>query len=123
MKIKSMHSIRWILLTSLLLWAAVSCEQEKKSTSTPISPTPGEKIWQANCRVCHFQGIAGAPTMGNKKLWAPRIAQGIDTLISHALTGYTSTNGETQMPAKGGNPSLSDEEIAQAVRYMISMSQ
>ena len=71
--------------------------------------------------VCHNQGVAGAPKIGNKKAWAPRIAQGLDTLVSHALNGYSSSP-DTQMPARGGNESLSDAEVRMAVEYMVGQS-
>ena len=54
----------------------------------------------------------GAPKFGDREQWAPRIAQGHDTLVTHALKGIR------MMPAKGGNASLSDDEVAGAVKYM-----
>ena len=50
--------------------------------------------------------------------WAPRIAQGMDTLRLHAIEGYTGNAG--YMPPKGGRLDLSDEEIYAAVDYMLS---
>ena len=82
----------------------------------------GEKVWTDNCFSCHGTGRAGAPKIGEKSQWAPRIAQGIDILIGHALTGFYGKGG-TEMPAKGGNPALSDEDIRIAVAYMITQSQ
>jgi cytochrome c5 len=57
-----------------------------------------------------------APKIGDKGQWAPRIAQGYDLLINHAI------NGIRAMPAKGGNPALSDGEIANAVANMANAS-
>ena len=65
--------------------------------------------------------MAGAPKLGDKSAWKPRIAQGIDTLIKHAENGYTGPDGN-HMPARGGNPSLSDEQIAATVKWMVSQS-
>ncbi|MDA8328781.1 MAG: c-type cytochrome [Betaproteobacteria bacterium] len=72
----------------------------------------GEQVFNAVCTACHTPGALGAPIFGNKALWAPRIKQGYQTLISHA------ENGIRSMPARGGNPDLSDLEIARAVAYM-----
>ncbi len=72
----------------------------------------GEQVFNAVCTACHTPGAMGAPKFGNKAMWAPRIAQGYQTLISHALSGIR------QMPPRGGNPNLSDLEIARAVAYM-----
>lgn len=77
----------------------------------------GQKTFTANCKVCHAQGINGAPIVGNKKMWGPRITQGHEVLVSHALNGYG------LMPARAGNPDLSDEEISNAVFYMMSTVQ
>ena len=82
---------------------------------------PGQAIWQNNCQVCHGPGLAGAPRIGHKTDWAARIAKGTDTLIEHAIQGYAGPGGH-EMPARGGNPSLSDADVAAAVTYMISQS-
>ena len=55
--------------------------------------------------------------MTDKSLWAPRVAEGLDTLVKHAIEGYTGKSGV--MPAKGGNPALTDEQIKATVTWMI----
>jgi len=87
-----------------------------KSTSNTKSAVSGEKISQANCAMCHASGLMGDPKIGDVGQWGPRIAQGKDTLITHAIKGIR------QMPAKGGNASLTDEEVAAAVTYMANAS-
>jgi cytochrome c5 len=72
----------------------------------------GEEVVKAVCSMCHAAGLMNAPKIGDKDAWKPRIAQGQATLISHA------TNGIRSMPAKGGNSSLSDNEVSNAVVYM-----
>lgn len=79
-------------------------------------PQPGEKIWLANCKVCHETGLAGAPVIGNHAAWVKRINRGTDSLYEHAINGWG------DMPARGGNTELSDSEVKQAVDYMISKS-
>jgi cytochrome c5 len=76
----------------------------------------GEEVFNGACVACHGAGIAGAPKMGDKALWAPRIAQGINTLYEHALKGFKG------MPAKGGQVALSDEEVKAAVDYQVAKS-
>ncbi|CAA0121389.1 Cytochrome c-555 [BD1-7 clade bacterium] len=66
-----------------------------------------------NCKACHAGGINGAPILGNKKMWQPRLSRDETTLIAHA------NNGFGLMPAKGGS-SLSDAHVADIVRMMIS---
>jgi len=77
-------------------------------------PSAGELIVNKNCKVCHAQGINGAPIIGNKKMWGPRLEKGKEVLISHAINGFNDL-----MPPKGGNPDLSDEDIGLAVDYML----
>lgn len=81
----------------------------------------GEKIFKSTCSLCHATGAAGAPILGNKEDWAPRIAQGNDVLYKHAIEGYTGAKGV--MPAKGGNVSLTDEAVKAAVDHMVASSQ
>lgn len=78
----------------------------------------GEKIFKGTCAMCHQTGAAGAPIVGNKDDWGPRIAQGAPTLYDHALKGFTGKKGA--MPAKGANPSLSDDDVKAGVDYMVS---
>jgi cytochrome c5 len=68
------------------------------------------------CSACHAVGALGAPKIGDKSAWAPRISQGYDTLVKHAIQGIRS------MPARGGNAALTDGEVANAVAYMANQS-
>lgn len=80
----------------------------------------GKKIYAGLCQACHATGAAGAPKAGDKGAWGSRIAQGKDTLFKHAIEGYTGKSGV--MPAKGGNPALSDAEVKAAVEHMVGLS-
>jgi cytochrome c5 len=77
----------------------------------------GQATYNSACMVCHAAGVAGAPKLGDKAAWAPRIAKGIDTLYENSLKGLNA------MPPKGGNASLSDADVQAAVDYMISQAQ
>jgi cytochrome c len=59
--------------------------------------------------------------MGDKDAWAPRIAQGSETLLKHALGGFQGSTGV--MPPKGGRMDLSDADVTAAIAYMVSQSQ
>ena len=74
----------------------------------------GEKVYGANCISCHGAGVLGAPKFGDKAAWGPRVAQGRETLYTHALDGFK------MMPARGGNAALKDEEVKAAIDYMAS---
>ena len=94
---------------------AVADETAADKTSS-ASSIDAKKIVAANCAMCHEGGLMGAPKIGNADQWAPRIAQGKDTIILHAI------NGIRQMPARGGNSKLSDDEVAAAVIDMANAS-
>ena len=81
----------------------------------------GKAIYSKSCAVCHDHGVAGAPKTGEKDIWADRIVAGMEVVVERAIKGYTGENGV--MPAKGGNMSLSDEDVTAAVHYMIEQSQ
>ena len=74
----------------------------------------GEQIYTGTCKACHAGGINGAPILGNNKMWAKRVPQGIPVLVEHASNGYG------LMPAKGGNISLTEPEITAAIKFMLS---
>jgi cytochrome c5 len=82
------------------------------------APLTGPQVYNAVCIACHAApGVGGAPALGDGHAWAARIGQGMDTLIDHALHGFSGSTGV--MPRKGGRVDLSDEEIIGAVEYMI----
>jgi cytochrome c5 len=72
----------------------------------------GEKIYSANCASCHAAGVLGAPKVGDKAAWGPRVKQGKEVLYTHGLNGFK------MMPAKGGNPGLKDDEVKAAIDFM-----
>jgi cytochrome c5 len=105
----------------------VSSEAAQKATLARIKPfaqlaavdanapkveKSGQEVYDAVCTSCHAAGALGAPKFNNKGDWGPRIGQGYDTLIKHAIEGIR------QMPPRGGDGDLSDVEVARAVAYM-----
>lgn len=98
------------------------CIQGKSNCAAPVAavasgPRSGEQVYGASCVACHDSGLAGAPKIGVAADWAPRIAQGEETLVGNALHGIRG------MPPKGTCMSCSEEEIKLAVEYMVSKSQ
>jgi len=76
----------------------------------------GAVIFDSLCAGCHKSGAGGAPMM-QTAAWAARIAQGKDTLHKHAIEGYQGNAGV--MPAKGGNPALTDAQVIATVDWML----
>ncbi|MGV7235284.1 MAG: c-type cytochrome [Nitrosomonadaceae bacterium] len=76
-----------------------------------------QTIYSASCSACHASGAAGAPKLGDKQAWAPRIKSGSEVLYNSAI------KGKKAMPAKGGNVSLSNEDVKAVVDYMVSKAE
>ena len=72
----------------------------------------GAQVYEAVCSECHGSGKHNAPPFGDKKRWGKLVREGLDDLVPTALRGVR------KMPAMGGNPQLSDLEVARAVVYM-----
>lgn len=125
-----------ILISLMLLGLLAACGKKEDSSaqantvpaqqvqSAPAVPAAddtlaaGEKVFKGTCSMCHSTGAGGAPMFKDKTEWEPRIAQGKETLYDHALKGFTGSKGA--MPAKGGNASLSDDDVKAAVNYMVA---
>ncbi|VFR54902.1 Cytochrome c family protein [plant metagenome] len=124
-----------LTLAAALLLSA--CNDNAPSAQAPVAPKPatapvaqaapaapentiGKSVYGKACALCHAAGVAGAPRPGDKADWAPRLAQGKDTLYTHALEGFTGSKGA--MPARGGNSSLPDDQVKAAVDFMADQS-
>ena len=93
-------------------------EPEPAAAETAAAgPKSGDEIYNASCAACHATGAAGAPKTGDAAAWAPRIAKGMDMLMTNA------TNGLNAMPPKGLCMTCSNDELQAAVEYIISQSQ
>ena len=121
------------LAAPLLL--ATSCSKEggagaKAAAEPPLPAHPwdwdpedatlvsGRTIYMAECALCHNEGEEGAPSLEDAAEWETRKAKGIAVLVDHAINGFTGEDGE--MPARGGTDSLTDEEVSNAVNYMVA---
>jgi cytochrome c5 len=87
---------------------------EPVSTTKPPAERTGEQVVQARCIKCHGTGEGGAPKIGDRAAWIPRVKQGLDVVIRSAI------NGHGGMPARGGQADLTDAEMRNAVIYMFN---
>ncbi len=74
----------------------------------------GKEVYDSSCFGCHASGVLQAPKLGDAADWGKREQQGLEVLVSHAIKGYKN------MPAKGGNPTIADKEIENAIMYMLA---
>ena len=86
---------------------------ELRDANRPLQS--GDAVYTAQCAACHAAGVVGAPKFGDAAAWAPRIGQGYETLLTHAL------QGKGAMAAQGGG-AFSDLEIGRAVVHMVNAS-
>ena len=86
--------------------------QKAEAVKTDGKPRSGEAIYASVCKACHETGVAGAPKTGDKAAWATRLASGMAAMLKSAA------NGKGAMPARGGAPDLSDDELKAAVAFL-----
>ena len=95
--------------------AAAPSPAGKAAPAAPSSDSgKGKSIFDTTCMACHATGAAGAPKIGDKTAWAPRLKEGMPTVYGIAM------KGKGAMPPKGGNATLSEADVKAAVDYMVS---
>jgi len=85
-------------------------------TSNDGAQRSASEIYGAVCAACHDTGAAGAPRKGDEAAWAERMGKGFDAVLANAI------NGIGAMPARGGDTSLSDDEMRQVVALLLTES-
>jgi cytochrome c5 len=117
-----------VILTSISISLLAGCgEQPQEADAIPDMPrfsderlAKGRSVWMGTCRNCHLMGVSGAPAVTDNIAWAPRIEKERSALYRSALNGIKGDDGKFRMPPRGGNNRLKDEEVYQAVDYMIA---
>lgn len=109
-----------IILGCCMMAFYVFGQKGSSANAITLQTSIGEDVYKQNCISCHDKGIGGAPIIGDKKAWASRLEQGMDTLVQHSIEGYKGEAGE--MPAKGGNSELPDDQVKEAVAFIIAAS-
>lgn len=85
---------------------------EPTDASRPAPLRSGEQIVRLQCSKCHQDGAGGAPLIGDRAAWTPRLKNGLEATVRSAI------NGHGGMPARGGMANLQDAEVRSAVTYM-----
>ena len=101
--------------------APAPAARPKVATVAAVAPAAapaksGKAVYDTACMACHATGAAGAPKLGDKAAWAPRIKAGMDALYASSL------KGKGAMPPKGGNTALADADVKAAVDYLVAGS-
>jgi cytochrome c5 len=94
----------------------IGVDPNAKAAAAASPADIGKNRYEQTCQMCHLSGIADAPKLGDKKAWAPRIAQGMDVMQKHAMEGLRA------MPPKGGCTTCDEAEIRKTIEYMVSQS-
>lgn len=87
------------------------------AAAAATGPRSGQEVYDQFCATCHAAGISGAPKFGDAAAWEPRIAKGMDTLWDHTLNGFNA------MPPKGTCMGCSDDELRDAMDYLVENAQ
>ena len=124
MKYKDWLIMRFIYPTLLLL-LTVACTFQNQDNAVvtagrQVDIAWGKTVYQKNCAICHDDGTNGAQIIGDVDGWRSRIAKGIPALVGNAIAGYSGALG--YMPPRGGNPSLSHEDVTAATWYIVNSS-
>jgi cytochrome c5 len=97
----------------VVIVALMPFAQAQPTTAAPPERS-GEEIVRAQCAKCHASGEGGAPKIGDRDAWIPRLKAGLDTVVRSAI------NGHGNMPARGGMANLTDRELRSAIVYMFT---
>lgn len=102
---------------------SVTANDKTDDEFPPLTPelAEGRQLWLDNCQTCHAYGIAGAPIPRIPKQWKHRLQSPLPLLYEHAIEGFYG-DSDTHMPARGGNPALTDAEVMAAVDYMVALA-
>jgi len=113
-----------VALAAASVFGSLAASPAAAAQKFPEFPDPrlklGRAVWLQTCEACHANDLAGAPLVTNKAAWAPRLAKGREALYKSALNGLTGPKG-TQMPPRGGNDKLTDDQVRTAVDYMTAV--
>src|SRR5262245_6497663 len=101
------------LLTSIMAFALATALLSP-ATSTEMRERTGKEVVDKGCASCHANGVNGAPKIGDREAWIPRMSKGLNTLVRSAVHGHGA------MPARGGMADLSDREIESAIVHMFN---
>lgn len=106
------HELTATLIQPVARVEVIAVAEEEEA----VGDRDGATIYQAVCTACHATAVAGAPKTGDADAWAPRIAKGLDANIQSVI------NGLGAMPPRGGNPTLTDDEVRRAVVYLANQA-
>jgi cytochrome c5 len=120
-------TVKRALFRGLLCVAAIisvsSCSDDQSKPEVPsfeaVDLQQGRAVWMQVCRNCHLMGVAGAPAISDYAAWQPRLAKERDSLYNNAVRGI-GDDGVWAMPPRGGDQTLSDDEVRRAVDFMIA---
>ncbi len=119
-----MNKAGFILIVPMLFFVAFPSWAEKPEYRIFDSEQlrKGRVIWMGTCENCHGYGVADAPIPMKPGHWKERVTKPKSVLYDHAINGYFGPD-DSYMPERGGNPSLSDDEVMLAVDYMVRLAE
>lgn len=103
-----------LVLAGLLGGCGADAEPPAPRTAATLAPADKAlaKVYDNSCKMCHADPASGAPQAGDAAAWAPRVAQGVDSLLDHSINGYKG------MPPMGMCMQCSEEEFLALISFM-----
>lgn len=96
--------------------AAELAQRDVKPTWSEDRLALGKETYELACAICHETGDRDAPITGRREEWEDRSDMWEAVLFEHAKSGYL------EMPAKGGQPGLTDDAVEAAAEYMLGLT-
>lgn len=94
------------------------CAEEADLSARPsaVQPLPADpavaQLYVGSCQQCHANPAAGAPLSGDAAAWAPRLAKGLDSLLSNTINGFQG------MPPMGQCMHCGQDELLALIEFM-----
>lgn len=99
---------KWFLLGCIYLLSNAS-----------IAAATGKNMYAENCQGCHAANGSGSmgwvPDLTDDMAWATMDEH---ELLNELKLGVRKSGQRMRMPAKGGNPDLSDKNLMEIIHYM-----
>jgi cytochrome c5 len=112
--IKRIEPVAQVYVGEAPVVEVAAVEAAATEPAAAVENAGGGQVVTQVCALCHSTGMMNSPKLGSADDWAPRIEKGIDVLYANAINGFN------MMPARGGRPDLSDDDVKAAVDHMLA---
>ena len=117
-----------IVITLLAAVFLAACGGSAEPTYAPEDVAQGGEFFASTCSACHGPDAKGLPNLGKDLTTSEYVGDSDDATLLTLLkegrpSGHELNTTGVDMPPKGGNPSLSDEDLTTIVAYIRSIQE